>query len=132
MLDQQRAVAEFMKQAGQSVPSKPTVPSMDEAALRHVLIREELHEYWVVVDALYAYRSEDLLEQAADAIGDLLYVVLGAAVTWGIDVAPVFEEIHRSNMSKFIDGERRPDGKWIKGPSYSPPDLAREIRKQMD
>lgn len=132
MHDYQVAVKEFMARAGQSVPESPTVPSMDDALLRVSLIREELHEYWVVVDALYAFKKEDLLEQAADAIGDLLYVVLGAAVTWGIDIGPVFEEIHRSNMSKFIDGSRREDGKWIKGPSYTPPDLRREIRKQMD
>ena len=33
-------------------------------------------------------------------------------------MAPVFREVHRSNMSK-VGGHKRADGKWIKPPSYS-------------
>lgn len=132
MNDMQIKVREFMVRAEQATPDEPTIPTMDAAILRYNLIREELHEYWVVVDALYAFRKPDLLEQAADAIGDMLYVVLGAAVAWGLDIEPIFNEIHRSNMSKFIDGTRRDDGKYVKGPSYQPADLAAEIRKQLD
>jgi NTP pyrophosphatase (non-canonical NTP hydrolase) len=41
----------------------------------------------------------------ADALGDLLYVVLSAAVTYGINLKPVFDEIHRSNMTKLWTGD---------------------------
>jgi len=34
-------------------------------------------------------------------------------------MAPVFREVHRSNMSK-VGGHKRADGKWIKPPDYSP------------
>ena len=34
-------------------------------------------------------------------------------------MAPVFREVHRSNMSK-VDGHKRADGKWIKPLDYSP------------
>jgi predicted HAD superfamily Cof-like phosphohydrolase len=34
-------------------------------------------------------------------------------------MAPVFREVHRSNMSK-IGGYKREDGKWVKPPTYSP------------
>lgn len=131
--DAQIQVETFMLRAGQVAPSQPTVPTMDVAVLRHKLIQEELHEYWVhSVDALYAYKEDFLLEQTADAIGDMLYVVLGAAVAWGIDIEPVFEEIHRSNMTKFIDGTLREDGKFVKGPNYQPADLRSILKQQMD
>lgn len=132
MNDWQEKVREFMLRAEQSCPDKPTVPSMEVAQLRHRLIREELHEYWVNVDALYAFKPGDLLPQVADSFADLLYVVIGAAVAWGIDIEPVFDEVHRANMTKFIDGERRYDGKWLKGPSWTPPDIESILRKQMD
>lgn len=110
---------------------------MDVARLRHELIREELREFWVgVVDSLYAFENPVLLVQAADAIGDMLYVVLGAAVAFGIDIEPVFLEIHKSNMTKFIDGalitEGPKKGKWMKGPSYERPDVAAILKAQMD
>jgi len=62
----------------------------------------------------------------------LLVVVLGAAVAWGIDISPVFMEVMRSNMTKFEDGYRRNDGKWMKGPSWQPPDIASILAAQMD
>jgi predicted HAD superfamily Cof-like phosphohydrolase len=133
----QEMVREFMVTAQQATPDTPTVPTMEVAQLRHELIREELREFWVgTVDSLYAFKKEDLLEQAADAIGDMLYVVLGAAVAFGIDIEPVFEEIHRSNMTKFVDGQLVTSGpkagKWIKGPSYEPANIALILKKQMD
>jgi predicted HAD superfamily Cof-like phosphohydrolase len=59
----------------------------------------------------------------ADALGDLLYVIYGTAIAYGIDMESVFNEIHRSNMSKANpDGSvnKREDGKIIKSASYSP------------
>ena len=130
--DAQDAIEEFMAAAGQDVPLAPTIPSMDVMRLRHRLISEELHEFWLAVDSVYAMTREGHLEQVADALADLLYVVIGTGVAYGIDLSPVFEEVHRSNMTKFIDGYKREDGKWIKGPSYSPADLQAVLARQMD
>src|SRR4029453_6442141 len=55
----------------------------------------------------------------AKEVADLLYVVYGTAVSYGIDMAPVFREVHRSNMSK-VGGYKREDGKWVKPATYSP------------
>jgi predicted HAD superfamily Cof-like phosphohydrolase len=44
--------------------------------------------------------------------------VYGAAVSYGIDMEPVFNEVHRSNMSK-VGGHKREDGKWVKPATYS-------------
>lgn len=133
MHEWQQMVRDFMVKAEQSCPDTPTVPDMRTAELRHRLIREELHEYWVIVDALYAFKAEHLLEQTADAVADLLYVVLGTAVSWGIDIEPVFQEVHAANMRKFAEGGwRREDGKWMKPPDWTGPDVATILRKQMD
>lgn len=124
----QQMVQAFHEKAGAVINHRPTEPEGDTAKLRYNLIYEELREYVEALDKPVG--SVDLVE-IADAIGDLLYVVLGTAVSFGIDIEPIFNEIHRSNMSKFIDGYRREDGKWMKGPSYSPANLKPIIDQQM-
>ena len=51
---------------------------------------------------------------------DIDYVNTGAAVTFGLDLEAGFNEVHASNMSKFVDGKALKDdlGKVIKGPNY--------------
>jgi predicted HAD superfamily Cof-like phosphohydrolase len=94
------------------------VPS-DVREIRCALIEEEAAEFREALEA------DDLVE-VADAVADLLYVVYGAAVTFGIPIDEVFAEVHRSNMTKLgTDGTPiyREDGKVLKGPSYEPPDV---------
>lgn len=129
----QQMVREFMERAEQVCPDIPTVPSMDVAVLRYRLINEELSELWSAIDAMYAMAPEHLNAAVADTVADLLYVVLGTAVSWGIDIEPVFEEVHTANMRKFAEGGyRRPDGKWMKPPDWTGPDVAGILRRQMD
>ena len=125
MKKEQEMVREFMLKAGQECPLYPsTEPTEWVKHLRYKLIREELKEF-------HQAQCDCDRIAIADAIGDLLVVVLGAAVAYGFDIEPIFNEIHRSNMSKFIDGYMREDGKWIKGPSYSPANLQPIIMAQM-
>lgn len=149
-----------MRKAGQDCPDKPVMPSMDVRKLRVRLIAEELGELagafnfslWQVICAAWAFvcswgkcvdpckhwgsptfciHSDFACEIcAADATADLRVVVTGTDAAMGIDGEPIDQEVHRSNMSKFIDGHRRADGKWIKGPSYSPANLAPIIEGQ--
>ena len=116
----QSMVKEFQQLALQEPRDKPSVISFNGMDLNAKLIGEELEEY---------LEANDIVG-IADAIGDLLYVVLGAACQHGIDIDPIFHEIHRSNMTKFIDGHRRADGKWIKGPSYTPANLLPILQRQ--
>lgn len=112
-------VKQFMQTFGQNVSNTPSWPSLEVQQLRYDLIAEELREFKEAMD------NEDLVE-VADALTDLLYVVYGAGASFGIDINKCFEEVHRSNMSKLgPDGKPiyREDGKVIKGPSYSPPNL---------
>lgn len=109
-----------MRKAGQDCPPEPTMPPRRIQWLRVKLIFEELREL------AWAFWKRDEVK-VADALGDILYVVLGAAVSCGIQIKPVFEEIH---MSKFIDGHRRADGKWVKGTSYTPANLKPILESQ--
>lgn len=85
----------------------------------------------VVGLAFDAYmKAEDLddIVYLADSMRSLAAVIFLAAYTYGIPLVEVFEEIHRSNLSK-LDPEtgapiRRDDGKILKPPGYRPPDIA--------
>ena len=87
-------------------------------------LRENLHkEEWQELQG--AMDGFNLVEMA-DAICDLIYVLCGTAVSFGIPLDECFAEVQRSNMSKLMpDGSvyRREDGKILKGPNFSPPDL---------
>jgi hypothetical protein len=117
----QQMVIDFHKQCKLSIgdPTKPDI-TVDQD-LRLELIREEL------VDLVEALEAGDIIK-TADALGDLQYVINGAAVSWGIDLGPIFEEIHRSNMTKKA-ANMRSDGKILKDADYSPPDIKRVMRE---
>lgn len=63
----------------------------------------------------------------ADAIGDLMYVAEGTAVTYDIPTKSVLDEIHRSNMTKSYSA--RDPRMRTKGPDYKPPDIAAAIQR---
>ncbi len=87
-------------------------------------LRANLHnEEWD--ELCCAYEGEDLVA-VADAICDLIYVLCGTAVSFGIPLDECFAEVQRSNMSKLDSGGNpivRDDGKILKGKNYTPPDL---------
>lgn len=121
----QEKVREFMSVKDKNLPTKPTIPPQETRHLRVCLIAEELGEL------AGAWGPDKDIVATADAIGDLLYLVLGTAVDCGIDIEPVFNEIHRSNMTKFIGGLKlREDGKIVKGSSYEAPKLAPILAEQ--
>lgn len=89
---------------------------------RYRFIAEELNE-------LDEAMADDNLVEVADALADLLYVVLGTAVVFGIDIAPIFNEVHRSNMTKDrLDPITKKGGK---GPGFEKPRLAELVLLQM-
>jgi predicted HAD superfamily Cof-like phosphohydrolase len=89
--------------------------------LRHRLMAEENDEY------LEAAKDKDLT-LVADALGDKLYILCGTIIAHGLQhkIVEVFEEIHRSNMSK-LDANGKPiyreDGKIMKSERYFLPDI---------
>jgi len=112
MSDEQRMVTEFFRAFDIAIGPSPLIPDEATCALRVTLIQEEF-------DELREALAQRDVEAVAKELADLLYVVYGTAVSCGLDMAPVFREVHRSNMSK-VGGHKRADGKWLKPPDYSP------------
>lgn len=116
-------VMEFHEQFDIHVASVPSAPDGSTQTLRARLIQEEFEELREAMEA------KDVTAIAKE-LADLLYVVYGTAVSCGIDMEPVFQEVHRSNMSK-VGGYKREDGKWVKPPTYSPARLESIIQTQL-
>ena len=110
------AVLQFHRRFGVSIGERPALPEQGIVTLRLGLIEEELAELHAAI------HDEDIVE-VADALADLLYVTYGAAIAFGIDIRPVFKEVHRANMTK-QGGATRADGKLLKPDGWLPPDLA--------
>lgn len=123
MTDEQSMVEEFHKKFDIFVQASPTEVSEDTKRLRIRLIQEEF-------DELKESMAEGNLAALAKEMADLLYVVYGTAVSYGIDMEPVFREVHRSNLSK-VGGYKREDGKWVKPPTYSPARIEPLLAAQM-
>jgi len=125
-LDYLEMVREFHTKYNHYTSAVPHVPPENIIELREKLITEEAAEFR---DASYGqtnYGEMDLVE-VADALADMLYVVFGAALAYGIPIEQVFAEVHRSNMTKSMEkDEKSIKGKTIKGPNWEPPRL-REI-----
>ena len=124
---QLRQLRDFHERFGAYIEPAPTADIPAEVgAVRADLIAEELEEYRA------AFRAGDLVE-IADALSDLLYLVMGTYLSHGLQeiAAQLFDEVHRSNMTK-LDADGKPvyrtDGKVLKSPLFSPPDLGLIIR----
>lgn len=122
------AVNQFHETYNLAVRHKPTVKiPKEQPILRYDLMAEENKEY------LEAAQNNDLAE-VADALGDMLYILCGTILDHGLQykIEEVFDEIHKSNMSK-LDNNGNPiyrdDGKVLKGPNFSKPDLLKILNK---
>lgn len=136
-------VKEFHEVFSHPVAESPVVPTDDRLVLRLALILEEAIEladalgfstydikdsadYMLNVIGPRVYEENVDIVAVADALGDLEYVVNGAALEMGINLPEIVKEVHRSNMTKLgPDGKPiyREDGKILKGEGYEPPQL---------
>ena len=73
-------------------------------------------------DEAVAKDSEPDLIEVIDGLCDTIVVCLGTAEDIGIDLAPFFDEVHRSNMAK-AGGPINEHGKQLKPPGWTPPDI---------
>lgn len=147
-LNSLQQVAEFHRTFHAPVLDDPQIPSEQRSKLRYALLAEELKEFWEAVEA------NDLVG-VADALCDLQYVLSGAILEFGLGekFVELFNEVHRSNMSKACSTEaeaqatvefylakdgteaayhedngkwlvyRKSDHKTLKSVNYSPADL---------
>jgi predicted HAD superfamily Cof-like phosphohydrolase len=104
------------------IGEKPVIPPPEVCDLRRTLIAEEFREVH------RALLSENLPEIAKE-LCDLIYVVLGTAISYGINLNPIWEEVQKTNMLK-VGGKNRSDGKVLKPEGWRSPDITMLIRQQ--
>ena len=97
-------------------------------------------------------KDKPSLEEITDGIADSMFVLLGTAAACGIDMEYIFKEVVRSNSSKLWSNEeyenylgseqlnfkpmggkylaKNLEGKVIKSPSYSPPNIKQLLENQ--
>ncbi len=120
-----KSVAAFHKAFLQQDGEKPRLIDVDSYDLRFKLMKEENEEY------LEACAANNLVD-IADALGDQLYILCGTILRHGMQniIEDVFDEIHRSNMSKLDENGNpifREDGKILKSSRYFKPDLSKIV-----
>ncbi|MFD3163813.1 hypothetical protein [Herpetosiphon sp. NSE202] len=122
MPDHSAAVRAFHEAIGMELPDSPQLPPIAVQALRQTLLQEEYTELQA------ALAAGDLVAIAQEA-ADLLYVTYGLCLAYGIELNPVFAEVHRANLAK-TTGPRRADGKQLKPADWQPPDVASVLVQQ--
>lgn len=137
---QVRSFMEVMNQLSDKI-DYPHIPKLKTQKLRAELILEEAHEFinCVFDPANLPLTTEhvnaklDALVPIADSFADLLYVVYGACIAYGINIHPIFQIVHEANMTKF-NGPVREDGKRLKSPDWVSPDAAirTELQRQIE
>ena len=135
-------VKEFMQRVGQDTPEIATVPDEKIRILRAKLILEEALETVAALGVTvhvggtevleegleYAAPNEVDMKEVVDGCADISVVTVGTLIAFGIDDEPVLEEVDASNLRKFGEGSyRREDGKWMKPPGWTPPDIMAAI-----
>lgn len=145
-------VREFMQKVGQDTPPTPVIPDEKTRLLRAKLILEEAIE---TISALgvgvrlreshgtggvvtvepgeldFYIDGEVDLEGVVDGCADISVVTIGTLIAFGVDDEPVLEEVDQANLRKFGPGSyARDDGKWMKPPGWTPPDILGVLERQ--
>lgn len=118
----QTMVTTFQAKFGFPVGDKPRLLRRARIDARNLFVDKELDEMDRAAD-------EDDLPGVADAIVDAIYFLVGTAVEMGIDLDPLFERVHMANMRK-DGGMVREDGKLLKPPGWTPPDIEGALIEQ--
>jgi predicted HAD superfamily Cof-like phosphohydrolase len=169
MTHEQNQVNEFMRLFGYEVKKTPELPSLDIRRLRANLILEEAAETIRALGFKIQTTPSSIevveccnpdLVLIADGLADLHYVAYcGTGAACGLDMEPIFAEVHRSNMTKLwsykeiaMRARENPNEQWtfletklvgeksiivrnganktVKSPSYSPARIEAEIQRQ--
>ena len=88
-------VKEFQEKIGTEIPDEPTAMAQDAKYKATSKVIEEVNE---------VLHAQNLVDQVHEMI-DVVYAALGCFVRIGVDPSEIFAIVHRSNMSKQIDGE---------------------------
>jgi NTP pyrophosphatase (non-canonical NTP hydrolase) len=120
----EQMVLEFHQKYGHLISPAPTTEiSVAVKQLRIQLMQEELSE--LISKGI----EKNNLVEIADGLADLVYVVVGTAISYGIPFDRIFKEVHNSNMTKTaakvtnaLAGKKYGSGN-PKGPDFIPADI---------
>ena len=100
-------------------------PTKDKRTYQKNLIVEEFKEFLEAEGFLFRH-GKNFQEESLKELADLVYVCYQYAENMGWLLDEALNRVHLSNMSK-LDKEGKPiyreDGKVLKGPNYTPPNL---------
>lgn len=123
-------VKEFHEAFGHPINKEPDAKEIDLRidliSEEHKEVQDELNDLW---DMAYDkdINTNEIKRKLTKELADLLYVIYGTAVSFGLPLDEVFDRVHKSNMSKLGDDGKpvyREDGKVLKGNNYKPVDLS--------
>lgn len=145
MRDVMRDVHKFTEVAGQAIGEDPLPDDVDAFLVDVAAVLHDRAELLEDVDDLRQLRARLILEEAAEAIEamaegdelgladglvDLVYVVAGTGVAFGLPLEHLWLEVQRANMDKFPNGRPILDsgGKVMKPPGWRGPDIEGSLR----
>jgi predicted HAD superfamily Cof-like phosphohydrolase len=115
-------VRAFHEKYGHLVSKQPTTLIPESVKdLRKELISEEYEELLEAIEL-------NSLTDIADGAADLIYVIIGTCLSYGIPIERIFREVHNSNMTKTAikaESGQKYGTKTPKGPDYKAPDIHR-------
>lgn len=119
-------VAAFHKACDVPILEKPTIPDLARRELRISLINEECNK-----ELIPAIDKANDIAEVADALADLIYVIVGTALEFGIPLDRVWNAVQAANMAKVdpITGKvkKREDGKVLKPLGWVAPDINKAV-----
>lgn len=119
MKQELESVQQFHQQIKALVNTTPTLPDRTVRDFRAQLLDEEVTE-------LTESMQVDSLEATAKELADVLYVVYGTILSYGLQdkMEEIFAAVHESNMSKTSrEVSANQDSKAIKNARYSAADI---------
>ena len=128
MEEYEKQVLECHQAMEMAINDKFSIPLLE---LRQRLLNEEMSELNAEMDNLInelktsGQTTAESRAKMLKELADLQYVLSGMVISLGLPMQEAFARVHKSNMSKLVDGKplKRADGKFLKGPNYQPPYL---------
>ena len=115
---------EFHQMGAHPILDTPQFPDERRVALRIEVVEEEVNR-----ELIPAIKARDLVA-TADAIIDSIYALVGMALEFGLDLGPLWNEVHAANMRK-RGGPIREDGKHLKPPGWVGPNIQKHLNAQI-